>query len=263
MDYKDICNKVREITIDVGKFIKQQGNEFNTESIEIKGTNEFVSYVDKQAEQKLVTELGLLIPESGFIAEEGTSNKKGEKYNWIIDPLDGTTNFIHGLPPFSVSIALMADKEIVVGVIYEINTDECFYAWQGSKAYMNGNEINVSQTSKVNDALIATGFPYREYSKLSQFMQSMTYFMKNSHGLRRLGSAAIDLAYVACGKFDAFYEYSLCAWDVAAGALIVKQAGGKVCDFNGGDDYLFGQEFVAANNNIFDEFSTTIKKIMN
>jgi len=219
----------------------------------------YVTYVDKTAEQMIVDGLLKLLPESGFIAEEGTSDKKGETYNWIIDPLDGTTNYIHGLPPHAISIALMENDKAVIGIVYEICLDECFYTWRGAKAYLNGKEIKVSTAKTVKDSLVATGFPYFDYSKLEPFIKSLAYFMKNSHGMRRIGSAATDLAYVACGRFDAFYEYSLSPWDVAAGAFLVEQAGGKVSDFGGGNDYIFGKEIVATNSNIFNEFLNVVK----
>ncbi len=259
IDLKKLCEDVCLLSKQTGSFIKKERESFSTHRIETKGKNDFVSYVDKSSEVKLITQLSVLLPESGFIAEEGTSSKKGEVYNWVIDPLDGTTNFIHGLPCYSISIALMRNKELVLGVIYEINLDECFYAWEGSKAYMNDKEINVSKAAVLVDTLLATGFPYYDYSKLNESMELFKYFMKNTHGLRRIGSAATDLAYVACGRFDGFYEYSLQPWDVAAGAFIVQQAGGKVTDFKGENNFIFGKEIVAGNGLCFEEFLSVVK----
>jgi myo-inositol-1(or 4)-monophosphatase len=254
-----LCLDVCELTKQVSVFIKNERKKFSTERIEIKGKNDFVSYVDKTSEKQLVERLSVLLPEAGFIAEEGTSTKKGVNYNWIIDPLDGTTNFIHGIPCFAISIALMRDNKIVLGVVYEINLDECFYAWEGSKAYLNGVEISVSKAPTLADSLLATGFPYYDYDRQDEYMNLLKYFMKHTHGIRRLGSAATDLAYVACGRFDGFYEYSLQPWDVAAGAFIVQQAGGKVTDFKGNDDYIFGKEIVAGNGLCFTEFLNSVK----
>src|ERR1019366_5996059 len=248
IDLQKLCNEVCTLTKEVGAFIKSERENFSIDNIIVKGKNDFVSYVDKTSEIQIIKELSALLPDSGFIAEEGTSTKKGEIYNWIIDPLDGTTNFIHGLPCYAISIALMRNNELVLGIIYEINLDECFYAWEGSKAYLNKKEINVSKTPTLADSLIATGFPYYDYERMNQYLELFQYFMKNTHGLRRLGSAATDLAYVACGRFDGFYEYSLQPWDVAAGAFIVKQAGGKITDFTGNDNYIFGKEMVAGNS---------------
>ncbi|WP_289054760.1 inositol monophosphatase family protein [Carboxylicivirga marina] len=262
MDYQIVCNKVCELARQTGAFIKESQQK-SAIDIEIKGDNDFVTQVDKAAEQKIVNGLKELIPESGFIAEEGTSDIKGEVFDWIIDPIDGTTNFIHGLAPYAISIALQEKGELVLGVIYEMGLDECFYAYKGSPAYLNGHEICVSDTKNIKNSLIATGFPYSNYDRLDGFMNSIRYFMEHSRGLRRLGSAATDLAYVACGRFDSFYEYNLKPWDVAAGVFIIKQAGGAVCDFNGGDNFLFGQEIIATNKATFNEFKGIINDIMN
>ena len=263
MDYGKYCESVIGIAKETGSFIRERLHQVVLSSVEKKGKQNFVTAVDKGAEKRIVRSLERLLPEAGFITEEGTSTKTGIRYTWVIDPLDGTTNFIHGAPPVAVSIALLEDNEPVVGVVYEIFMDECFYAWKGSKAYRNGEEIAVSLTGKVNDALIATGFPYHNFDRIDAFMQSLTYFFTNTHGVRRLGSAATDLAYVACGRFDAFYEYNLSPWDVAAGALIIKQAGGKASDFKGGEDYLFSREIVASNANMFIDFQTQVNRFMN
>jgi len=262
MDLQNICSKAKELIKKTGSYISTEAKQFNNSAVESKGTHDFVSFVDKNAEKQLVDGLKKLIPEAGFIAEEQTETYRAEQYNWIIDPLDGTTNFIHGLMPYAISVALMEKNEIVIGIVYEISRDEMFYAWKGGKAYLNGKEISVTKAKKVSDSLIATGFPYYDYNRLPQFMETLSFFMRNSHGLRRLGSAATDLAYVACGRFDAFYEYSLSPWDVAGGAFIVQQAGGKVSDFDGGGDYIFGKEIIATNGNIFDEFLDNVKSIM-
>ena len=262
MNFEKVCNEVVALSIQVGGFIRDQQKSFTFERVETKGLHDFVSYVDKESEKRLVEGLKFILPEAGFIAEEGTGKPSENGYNWVIDPLDGTTNFIHGLPPYAISIALMQSEKVVVGVIYEVSLDECFYSWGEGKSFLNGKEIKVSKIGKVNDALIATGFPYYDYNRLDQFMKSMEFFMRFSHGLRRLGSAATDLAYVACGRFEAFYEYSLNPWDVAAGAFIVEQAGGKVSDFSGGVNYIFGKEIVASNSTIFNEFQNNISEYM-
>jgi len=262
MNLEKICEQVVELTNTTGEFIRNERKIFSQKSVEIKGVHDFVSYVDKTSEQQLVSSLSKILPSAGFIAEEGTGKPSPDGLNWVIDPLDGTTNFIHGLPPFAISIALMEGNEVILGVIYEINLNETFWAYQGSKSYLNGNPIHVSGVNTVNDSLVATGFPYYDYDRIVPFFKTMEYFMRYSHGVRRLGSAATDLAYVACGRFDAFYEYSLHPWDVAAGSLIVQQAGGKVCDFSGEKNYIFGKEIIATNLNVHDEFLGTIKSCM-
>ncbi|HEX2394558.1 MAG TPA: inositol monophosphatase family protein, partial [Bacteroidales bacterium] len=200
--------------------------------------------------------------DAGYVAEEGTNKTKGDKYNWVIDPLDGTTNFIHGAPPVAVSIALVEDRLPVVGVVYEIWNKEAFYSWKGGHSYLNGKEIRVSDTGLFKNSLIAVGFPYNDMNQLQRFLKSMEYFFLNTHGVRRLGSAATDLAYVACGRYDGFFEYNLSPWDVAAGALIVENAGGRVTDFSGGDKYVFGREIVASNTAIHSDFVRDVARFM-
>lgn len=263
MQLEQIAKQVIELSKQAGDFIRQERKTFNTDKIEYKGLNDLVSYVDKTAESIIVAGLEKILPESGFITEEKTSSKVAERYNWIIDPLDGTTNFIHGVPVFSVSIALQEYDELVLGVVYEINQDECFYAWEGSPAYLNGEEIKVSQAPKISDSLIATGFPYYNFEKQLQYIDLLTHLMKSCHGIRRLGSAATDLVYTAAGRFDAFYEYNLNAWDVAAGIVIVKQAGGHVVNFSGGAEVLNTREILATNGNITDEMIEVIQQHFN
>jgi myo-inositol-1(or 4)-monophosphatase len=262
MDFEKICSQVIDIATETANFIRSQKDKITLDIIDTKGSNDFVTYVDKTSEQMIVDALQNIIPEAGFIAEEGTSTKKGKIFNWIIDPLDGTTNFIHGVPTFSISIALMENETLILGVVYEVMRSECFYAWKGSKAFLNGKEISVSKRKTVSDSLLETGFPYYDYKRLEPFLRTLSYFMLNSQGMRRIGSAATDLAYVACGRFEGFYEYSLNPWDVAAGAFIVQQAGGKVCDFSGENNYIFGKEIIATNLNIYSEFLGIINKYM-
>lgn len=258
MDYEKLCREVIELSKSVGHFIKGEQLKLKNHMIEVKSVNSLVTYVDKTAEKNIVDRLAKLLPEAGFIAEEGTSQKKGDIYDWIIDPLDGTTNFIHGIPVYSVSIALKKGDKIVMGVVYEINMGECFYAWKDSPAYMNDTTINVTDNINIADSLLATGFPYCDLKEMDDYFKLFYDMITSCRSLRRLGSAAVDLAYVACGRFDAFYEYKLNAWDLAAGAFIVQRAGGKISDFKGDDDYLFGGQILASNQGVYDEM---MKKI--
>lgn len=259
--YKELVHEITQLTAEVGKFILEERKKFRLSDIEIKGHNDLVSYVDKTSEKMIVDRLSKLLPEAGFITEENTASHKGERYNWIIDPLDGTTNFMHGVPCFCISIALLENDTLVAGVVHELNFDECFYAWKNGGAFLNGNTISVSTINKLADSLLATGFPYHDYSKMKPYMEVFDHCMRNTHGLRRLGSAAADLAYVAAGRFEAFYEYGLNPWDVAGGAIIVQEAGGKVVDFKGGNDFLLGAELIAGNTNVVDELQGVIGKI--
>jgi myo-inositol-1(or 4)-monophosphatase len=259
MDLQKLTQQVCNLAIETGSFIKNEVDRLNNSDIETKSDNNFVTYVDKQSEERIVNKLSEILPGSGFIAEENPLLQTKE-FTWIIDPLDGTTNFIHGVPVYSISIGLMDKNEMIIGVIYEINLKECFYTWKGEPSYLNGNPIRVTATEKLADTLFATGFPYYDYGRLDPYLNFFKYMMQHTHGIRRLGSAAADLAYVACGRFDGFYEYGLSPWDVAAGALIVKNAGGDVSDFRGGNDYIFGKEIIASNSNIYQEFLEAFKK---
>jgi myo-inositol-1(or 4)-monophosphatase len=200
-----------------------------------------------------------ILPEAGFIAEEGTA-EAAEELNWVIDPVDGTTNFLHNLPIYSTSVALIKGEKLLSGVVYEINADECFYAHHESEAFLNGKTISVSETQNLKESLLATGFPYHGELKMDRFMEMFKYFMGHSHGVRRLGSAAADLVYVACGRLEGFYEFNLNSWDLAAGALIVQKAGGQVSDFAGTDKYLFSGEIWASNGHIHKETLNVLKQ---
>ncbi|MFA6126053.1 MAG: inositol monophosphatase family protein [Bacteroidales bacterium] len=260
MNYSDLTEAVIDLTKKTGLYLKSMTGKINEGMIEAKGQSDFVTVVDKQSEKLLLEGLLALLPEGGFIAEEGTYTHRGNIYNWIVDPLDGTTNFIHGVSPFSISIALMEKDEIVIGVIHDPISDECFSAFKQGPARLNGKLIHASCRQSLSQALVATGFPYTDFTMVDAYMDCLRDLMECTHGVRRLGSAAIDLAYVACGRYDAFWEYHLKPWDVAAGTIIIKQAGGRVSDFYGGEDYLFGQTYVATNGLIQDEFLNVLKK---
>lgn len=243
---EELTHLVSNLAREVGGFISTESSQFSMEDVELKGKSNLVSYVDKEAEKKLVAGLSDLLPGCGFITEEDTQDDLTKDYTWIIDPLDGTTNFIHGLPTYAISIALKHHQELVIGVIYEINRDELFYAWKGGGAFLNGQKIAVTPVSTVDESLFATGFPIYNFERMDQYLAILNELMKNAHGLRRVGSAATDLAYVACGRYEGFFEYNLSPWDVAAGILLVREAGGTVGDFKGGDNCLFGREIIAA-----------------
>lgn len=253
MNYELLCSKVIAITRLTGNFIRKESMNFDANAVEFKGLNDLVSYVDKTAEKQLVRNLAKLIPGAGFTTEEETVNSRGAVYNWIIDPLDGTTNFIHGIPTYAISVALYEDDQPVIGVVYEINRGEMFFTYKGGAAYLNNKEIHVSTRTSLADSLLATGFPYYQFDKQAQYMQLFSEMMQKCHGLRRIGSAATDLAYVACGRFDAFFEYNLNAWDVAAGAYLVQQAGGNIMNFSGGAEFLEKREILASNGLIHED----------
>lgn len=260
---KALCTEIEIIAKEAGDFIRKESENFDIKKTEIKGFNNFVTYVDKGSEKMLVEKLALLLPEAGFVTEEGTSVKKGLKYNWIIDPLDGTTNFLHGVRPYAVSIGLTEDDEVIAGVVHEASGSETFTAWKGGGAWRNGERIFVSETKHLSDSLVATGFPYDVFTRLDPYMDLLKYLVKHSHGVRRLGSASIDLAYVACGRFELFFEYDLKPWDIAAGMLLVREAGGKFSDFSGGTKGINGEETIGSNNFVYNEILEIISKFMN
>ncbi len=246
MNYQEICEASRKVVLQAGAFIRAQAGKVEQQSVEEKSVNQLVSYVDRQAEIILVEGLGKLMPNATFLTEEQTVENKQSDLQWIIDPLDGTTNFLYNIPVFAVSVALQEAGKTVVGIVYEINRDECFYAWQGGGAWLNDRAIRVSETQELAQALVATGFSVDSFGRLSPHLKAVNHFIQNTRGVRRLGSAATDLAYVACGRFDLFFEYNLNPWDVAAGVLLVEEAGGVVTDFSGGDNHLYGKEMLAA-----------------
>ena len=246
MDFVLLMDDVLKVTEVAAEFIRAEAGKVQREQIEIKSRNSLVSYVDKEAEKILVEGLSKLLPDAGFITEEGTVTQKTSEYTWVIDPLDGTTNFLHQIPVYSISIGLLHDDQIILGVVSDIEHRETFYAWKGGGAWCNGHQIHVSERSIIEDSLVATGFPYSSKDVLPQLTQVFDYFLKHARGIRRLGSAAIDLAYVACGRFDAYYENTLNPWDISGGIIIVEEAGGIVTDFGGNTDMLQNGQVIAA-----------------
>lgn len=255
MKLEQVEKGVIEICREVGEFIRREGESFDLGRIEQKHVfNNLVSYVDKEAEKKLVSALGKILPAAGFITEEGTVEQSQQReYNWIIDPLDGTTNFLHGIPLYAISIGLTRNDKVILGVVYDITQRECYHAIEDGPAFCNERVIRVSALSFLRESLLATGFPYYHFDKRDIYLDIINEFLNETHGIRRFGSAAIDLAYVACGRLEGFFEYNLHPWDVAAGTFIVQRAGGKVTDFKGGDNFLFGNQLCAANANVHAE----------
>jgi myo-inositol-1(or 4)-monophosphatase len=261
-DLKTLCSEIENAASQAADFIVKESAVFNIRRTESKGLNNFVTYVDKGSEKMLIEKLAPLVPEAGFIAEEGTSTKKGLKYNWVIDPLDGTTNFLHGVRPYAISIGLMEDDEVIAGVVHEVGGSEIFTAWKNGGAWLNGKRIHVSKTPTLSGSLIATGFPYNLFDRLTPYMDLLTHLVKNTHGVRRLGSASIDLAYVATGRFVLFFEYDLKLWDIAAGMLLVREAGGQFSDFSGNMNGLTGDETIASNALVYPEILEIIGNFM-
>lgn len=235
--------------------------DFNPKDVHLKSANQLVTQTDLSVERYLIKTLSELMPDAGFITEEAQIEQQADKeYVWVIDPIDGTTNFVHQIPVFCVSVALLKNNIPVLGVVYELNRKEMFAAQAGNGAYLNGTPIQVSDTVNLNESLIATGFPYYDYERIDPYLLSLKSFMKETTGVRRLGSAAADLAYVACGRFDAFYEYSLSPWDVAAGLLLVTEAGGTVSAFQPHRNCLFDAQIIASNGKLHQVVQDIIKQ---
>lgn len=231
-----------------GHFIREQISQFSSGDIEVKDHNSLVSYVDIEAEKIIVAGLREAFPLASFLTEENTvQGDRESEWTWIIDPLDGTTNFIHDLPYFSVSIALRYQSDYVLGVVYDVMQDDMYAAQRGEGAVVNDVPIKVATTEELADAVMATGFPYNSFEWMERYLNLFRELFQRTRGVRRFGSAALDLCYVARGRFGGFYEYGLNEWDIAAGICIVREAGGRVTSFEGGDDVHESGTILATN----------------
>ena len=236
-----------------GNVITRGARELDLLTVTAKGPKDFVSEVDHAAEQAIVETLHAAYPDHAILAEEGTGRGQNPdaEYLWIIDPLDGTTNFLHGFPQYCVSIALAHKGIVTQGVVYDPVRNDLFTATRGRGAFLNDRRIRVSRRAHLRECLIGTGFPFRDGSYLDTYMQMMKAMIQQAAGLRRPGAAALDLAYVAAGFFDGFFEIGLNAWDVAAGSLLVLEAGGLIGDLSGEGNYLYGGQVIAATPKVF------------
>jgi myo-inositol-1(or 4)-monophosphatase len=231
------------------------------EDISVKQASDFVTRADKESEKTIIGTIRESFPDHHFLAEESVKEIETDGYRWIIDPLDGTTNFIHRYPVFSVSIALEYKREIILGVIYEPLKSDLFAAQKGRGAFLNGDIIRVSQVTTLKDSLITTGFPFRRKEFIDSYLALFRNIFLRVSDLRRAGSAALDLAYLACGRCEGFFEIGLSPWDMAAGELLIREAGGIVTDFGGGRDYLSTGNIVAGVPGIHSELLEEIKKV--
>jgi myo-inositol-1(or 4)-monophosphatase len=238
-----------------GQLINRASNDLDLLKVATKQPNDFVTEVDRAAEAAIVEVLREAYPGYGILAEEsGTIAGKGAKdaeFQWIIDPLDGTTNFIHGLPQYAVSIALARAGTVEHAVVFDPNRNELFTASKGAGAFLNDRRIRVSKRTKLQEALIGTGFPYRMFDNVETYLAIFKELTQKTAGLRRPGAASLDLCYVACGRYDGFWEFGLSPWDMAAGALVIAEAGGLVSDLNGDPEYLRTGNIVAGTPKVF------------
>lgn len=253
-----ILNVATEAARLAGEYILQQAQNLERLKVEKKGRNDYVSQVDFTAEKIIIETIRKYYPDHNLRAEETGIHKTPSRFEWIIDPLDGTTNFLHGFPHYAVSIAVVEKGKLMHAAIYDPCRDEMFSASKGKGARLNNFRIRVSEQKTLNDALLATGIPYTQFDFMEDYLQSFRSFMTQTAGLRRAGSAALDLAYVACGRVEGYWEFNLKPWDIAAGALIVKEAGGLVTDFKGGENFLETGNILTANPKLYKEMAHII-----
>lgn len=246
-DFTIELNIAKKAAESAAKIIRKYRKDRNF-SVEFKGKNDLVTEADVKAEEEILSIIKKEFPNDHIMAEE-SSNKQEmpDGRTWLIDPIDGTTNFAHGFPVYCVSIGLWEDREPKMGLVLEVSSGECFTAIKEKGAFLNGNPITVSKQDNPSNALIGTGFPYNDLSLIDNYLRFFRMLMTTVQGMRRPGAASYDLCCVACGRFEGFYEYALNPWDVGAAALIVQEAGGKVTDWGGGNDWLFGKRIVAGN----------------
>lgn len=242
-----------------GTIITRSMERVDTLSVTTKTRNDFVTEVDQRAEQEIIAVIKKARPDHGFLAEESGAQGSGD-YLWVIDPLDGTTNFLHGFPQFAVSIACQHKGRLEHAVVYDPVREELFTASRGAGAQLNGRRMRVSKAQQLEGSLIGTGFPFREITHMDAYMRMFRSLMPETAGIRRAGAATLDLAYVAAGRLDGFWEFGLKPWDMAAGVLLIQEAGGFVSDFTGSEDYVNSGNIVAGNAKILTQLIQKIKE---
>jgi myo-inositol-1(or 4)-monophosphatase len=256
-DFLEIAVKAAKLA---GQIIVEHIGKISKKDIDLKKASDFVTIADKESEKIIIDTIKEHFPDHLFLAEESLKERGGETYRWIIDPLDGTTNYIHGYPVFSISIALEYREEIIVGVILDPLRNELFWTEKGAGAYLNCLPIEVSKMN-VGESLVTTGFPFRNKEMIDTYLKLFKNIFLKVSDLRRAGSAALDLAYLACGRCDGFFELGLSPWDVAAGSLLIKEAGGIVTDFGGGNDYIRTGNIVAGNSVVHEVILKEVKNV--
>lgn len=260
MDLDFLTEEVKKLARQTGEFLKKERLSFDRSRVEQKAAHDYVSYVDKASEKRIVKRLHELLPEAGFIAEEGSGSLEEQEYCWVVDPLDGTSNYIHDCMPYCVSIALRNREEVLLGVVYECGREELFWANKNSRAYLNGKEICVSDQSVLDQSFIELGFPYKAENYRSFALGLIQDLYGHVGGLRLMGAAAAEICYVAAGRFEARVEAFIGPWDIAAGYIILKQAGGKMTGFDGNPDCLGAKEVFASNGKVHEELLKVLQR---
>lgn len=243
-----------------GNFLLKHYNRIDPRAINEKKTNDFVTFVDRESEKIIVETLKEKFPEHHIMAEEEEWDNNPPSIQWIIDPLDGTNNYIHGFPVFAISIALEVEKDVKFGVVYDPTRDEIFWAEKGKGAFLNDRKIKTSETGKLKYALIATGFPFRWPEYVDTYMKCFRHIFGKISDMRRAGAAALDICYTACGRVDGYWELGLSPWDIAAGSIISKEAGGVITDFSGKDNHIYEGRIVVANSYLHGKLLDLIKE---
>lgn len=256
---KGALNVAVDAALEAGKFIAQNITQLDRIKVSKKSSNEWVSEIDVLAEQRIIEHLAESYPDYAVLAEESGSTDSESDYCWIIDPIDGTHNFLHGHPNFAVSIALKHLDETLIGVIYDPLRNELFTARKGAGAQLDGRRIRVSETSRLNESLLCTGFPYREQAEVKTWLKTFARVLPRAQSVHRTGSSVLDLAYVAAGRYDGFWEMGLKPWDIAAGALLVKEAGGLITDLSGDVDVFKSGNIVAGNPRVHEKLSQLLQ----
>ena len=260
-DLRILTGKVCDVARTAGRFLKEERKSFRREAVEEKHAHDYVSYVDKESEKRVVAALGALLPEAGFIVEEGSAVYRDEPYCWVVDPLDGTTNYIHDNAPYCVSIALRSRDELLLGVVYEVCRDECFYAWKGGKAWLNGEPLHISDIDDVTNAFLIVELPYNDAAYKQIAMHLLDDLYGKAGAIRMNGSAAAAICYVAAGRFDGWLEVFIGKRDYSAAALIVLEAGGEVTDFYGSRDFMEGHHIIATNGHLHAYLQDLVKEV--
>jgi myo-inositol-1(or 4)-monophosphatase len=258
-----VINVMANAALKAARGLNRDFGEVEQLQVSVKGPSDFVSSADLRAERTLKTELQRARPGYGLLFEEsGAAEGSDPHHRWIVDPLDGTTNFLHGIPHFSISIALERDGEIIAGLVYDPTRDEMYWAEKGAGAFLNDRRLRVSARRQLGEALIATGLPFRGHPKHPAYNATLARVLEATSGVRRFGSAALDLAYVAAGRFDGYWEFALSPWDLAAGLLLVREAGGFVSDLAGGQGMMTSGDVLAANGHLHLPLAALIKEAM-
>lgn len=259
--YSDQLQVAIDAAAAAAEVIREHSGRLVDGDIRAKGVHDLVTIVDVEAQKVVVETLNAGCPGYEILAEEDRVedwNEVAREFRWIIDPIDGTTNFIHGLSPYAVSIGLQHKAEMVVAVVLEVTSDSLFTATKDGGAFANSEPIRVSRRTEMHECLLTTGFPYRSFDNMAGYLATMEKLMRESRGIRRPGSASVDLAYVAAGVFDGFFESGLEPWDVAAGVLLIKEAGGKCSDFHGNGEAIFAGQILASNGLIHEQLVESV-----